>query len=204
MNSLTSGSSPELRVVASTLSANSISTEKRFTSGVVMPAPMRGTSERALMHRGVEALARYSYSHADDSPTPWEESIQAPSSESWREREQRMVATTAVRVLSIDEASNVAWGATAFSASRTLDAHSGVAWSAAGSRNEASLEKMGEGSTISIVRTLARATGPVLEMADALRALRLNQVRVGDGLTLKLDGRTGRHARAFAILTQRF
>src|SRR5215813_791707 len=132
MNSLTSGSSPELRVVASTLSANSISTEKRFTSGVVMPAPMRGTSERALMHRGVEALARYSYSHADDSPTPWEESIQAPSSESWREREQRMVATTAVRVLSIDEASNVAWGATAFSASRTLDAHSGVAWSAAG------------------------------------------------------------------------
>jgi hypothetical protein len=41
-------------------------------------------------------------------------------------------------------------------------------------------------------------------VADGLRALKLNQVRVGDGLVLKLDGRTGRHARCFAILTQRF
>jgi hypothetical protein len=91
----------------------------------------------------------------------------------------------------------------AYSAPRALDAHTGVAWSAPND-SSSSLQSIGETSDLSIVRTLVRVAGPVLEMADGLRALRLNQVRVGDGLVLKLDGRTGRHARCFAILTQRF
>jgi len=115
-------------------------------------------------------------------------------------RELTIAGTTTMRVLATDGVP----GTVAFSASRSSDPHAGVAWGASASRRETSLESMGETSTLSIVRKLAHAASPVLEMADALRAVRLNQVSVGDGLTLKLDGRTGRHARCFAVLTQRF
>ena len=136
----------------------------------------------------------------DQSPTPREEGIQPPSWESRHGLDERFAAGSAtVRVVPTQDAA----GGMAYSAPRALDAHTGVAWSAPND-SSSSLQSIGETSDLSIVRTLVRVAGPVLEMADGLRALRLNQVRVGDGLVLKLDGRTGRHARCFAILTQRF
>jgi len=202
MNSLATTSTPELRIVTTAFAREGGFTEKKFESTISMPAPLRAASSRAFVQRGVEALARYSASRVDESPTPWQEGIRAPSSEDIRDRDQRFVAGAAsVRVIATQEATGA--GAMAFAQGRPLDAHAGTGWSA-DPHSSASLQSIGETSTISIVRTLTRVAGPVLEMADGLRAMRLNQVRVGDGLTLKLDGRTGRHARCFAILTQRF
>jgi hypothetical protein len=161
---------------------------------------MRTGSDRPLIHRSVEALARYSYSRADESPTPWQEGVEPLSWESRHDRDERVAAGSA-RVVAMQDPS----GAMAYSASRTLDAHAGIAWSAPNPHSSsATLQSIGEATNLSIVRTLVRVANPVLEMADGLRALRLNEVRMGDGLVLKIDGRTGRHARCFAILTQRF
>jgi len=191
MNSLATGPTPELRVVASVFSREPASVEKRMQSEIVMPASISGASDRAFVQRGVEALARYSSSHMDENPTPWQEGFQPLS----RDRDTRVVSVAVTMLPTDDAASGV----------HTLETHAGVAWSTPIQRsNEQSLQNIGETSTISIVRVIARAANPVLEMADGLRALRMNQIRVGDGLTLKLDGRTGRHARCFAILTQRF
>lgn len=166
-----------------------------------MPAGMRTGSDRALVHRSVEALARYSYSRVDESPTPWQEGMELPSWESRHDRDERVAAGSAtVRIIDTPDLS----GAMAYSTPRTLDTHAGVAWSAPNPHSSSSLQSIGETSDLSIVRTLFRVASPVLQVADGLRALKLNQVRVGDGLVLKLDGRTGRHARCFAILTQRF
>lgn len=195
MNNLTTASAPELRVVASAMSSHDLD---RSTRAMLASGSVRLSTSRAFVTHGVEALARYSASRADQSPTPWEEGIRSPESMS-RDRDLLTIAgTTSMHVLAADGVP----GSMAFSA-RTIDPH-GVAWSASASRRETSLEAIGETSTLSIVRKLTRVASPVLEMADALRAVRLNQVRVGDDLTLKLDGRTGRHARCFAVLTQRF
>jgi len=193
MNSLSTASAPELRVVASALSSHDFQVTTRT---LATPGGVRLTTSRAFVTRGVEALARYSASRADDSPTPWDEGLRAPESA----RELTIAGTTTMRVLATDGVP----GTVAFAAPRSSDPHAGVAWGASAPRRETSLESIGETSTISVVRSLARVASPVLEMADALRALRLNQISVGDGLTLKLDGRTGRHARCFAVLTQRF
>ena len=204
MNTLATCATPQLRVVASAFSGDGMPLERKFVNAVSMPVsmpvPMHASTSRAFVQRGVEALARYSISHVDESPTPWQEGIRPPSSDDL-DRDQRFVAgAVSVRVVSTPEAS----GQVAFASGRPIDAHAGIGWSAENPRSSASLQSIGESSTISIVRTLTRVAGPMLEVADGLRAMRLNQVRVGDGLTLKLDGRTGRHARCFAILTQRF
>jgi len=196
MNNLTTAAAPELRVVASALSSRDL---QGSTRSMAAAGGVRLSTSRAFVTRGVEALARYSASRADQSPTPWEEGIRSPESMS-RDRDLLTIAgTTSMRVLSTDGIP----GSVAFAAPKTIDSH-GVAWNASASRRETSLESIGETSTLSIVRKLAHVASPVLEMADALRAVRLNQVRVGDDLTLKFDGRTGRHARCFAVLTQRF
>lgn len=201
MNNLSASSTPQLRVVSEAFSHDSVRSERKFSADLSMPTGLHTGSDRAFVQRGVEALARYSYSRVDESPTPWQEGIAPPSSETQRDRDERFAAVSAVRVVGTPDGS----GAMAYSASRTLDAHANVSWSAPNPRsNSSSLTSIGETSDVSIVRTLARVASPVLEMADGLRALKLNQVQVGDGLTLKLDGRTGRHARCFAILTQRF
>jgi hypothetical protein len=200
MNSLSSSATPELRVVSTALARAGAMSQRPFGSELQIPDVTRDASDRAFVQRGMEAFARYSSSHVDQSPTPWEWGS-APSVEEQREREQRTIAVSTTELVVTTDG---AGGAVAFGGPRTLDTHAGVPWSAPGQPTDASLEKMGEASSISIVRTLARVADPVLQMADALRAIRLNQIRVGDGLTLKLDGRTGRHARCFAVLTQRF
>lgn len=196
MNNLTTAAAPELRVVASALSSRDL---ERSTRTMVAPGGVRLATSRAFVTRGVEALARYSASRADQSPTPWEEGIRAPESADRGHDPLTIAGSTSMHVLNTDGVP----GSVSFDALRTIDPHTGT-WSASASRRETSLESIGETSTLSIVRKLAHAASPVLEMADALRAVRLNQVSVGDGLTLKLDGRTGRHARCFAVLTQRF
>ncbi len=199
LNSLAASSTPQLRVVSEAFSRDALA-EKKFASGFSMPSGIRTGSDRPFVHRGVEVLARYSYSRVDQSPTPWQEGTEPLSLESQHDRDERYAAGSAtVRIVTQD-----ASGAVAYSATRTLDAHAGIAWSAPNPHSSSSLQNIGETSSLSIIRTLVRVANPVLEMADGLRALRLNEVRVGDGLILKLDGRTGRHARCFAILTQRF
>jgi hypothetical protein len=193
MNSMTAESTPQLRVVAGVFSHEDLFVERRVRAEIVMPAAMRAASDRAFVQRGVEAIARYSSSHMDDNPTPWQEGFQP------HERDTRLttIATTTVPGTTTE-------GAPPPGAS-TLGAHAGIAWSAPTQVSSAqSIQNIGETTNISIVRTLVHVANPILEMADGLRALHMNQLRVGDGLTLKLDGRTGRHARCFAILTQRF
>lgn len=200
LNNLATSSTPQLRVVSDAFSRDALA-ERKSAPGFSMPAGMRIGSDRALVQRSVEVLARFSYSRVDQSPTPREEGIQPPSWENRHGLDERFAAGSAtVRVVPMQEGS----GAMAYSASRTLDPHAGVAWSAPNAHSSSNLQNIGEASNLSIVRTLFRVASPVLEMADGLRALKLNQVQVGDGLVLKLDGRTGRHARCFAILTQRF
>jgi hypothetical protein len=194
VNSLATGSTPELRVVASAFSREGTSMQPAVRSELVMPASLQSGSDHAFIQRSVEALARYSSSHMDESPTPWQEGFQPLA----HDRDARIISVSMTMVPGATE-QDVMGGV------HTLEAHTGFAWSDPTQHNSAqSLQSIGETSTISIVRTLARVANPVLEMADGLRALRMNQIRVGDGLTLKLDGRTGRHARCFAILTQRF
>jgi hypothetical protein len=151
---------------------------------------MRAESDRAFVQRGVEALARYSSSKMDENPTPWQEGFS-------NEGDRGRVRVVAVTVVPSD--------GTSLPGVTTLEAHEGIVWDAPTQHSSAqTIQSIGETTNISIIRTLVRVANPVLEMADGLRALRMNQIRVGDGLTLKLDGRTGRHARCFAILTQRF
>jgi len=201
MNNMAASSTPQLRVVNDAFSRDVLA-ERKFAPGFSMPAGMHTSSDRAFVHRSVEVLARYSFSRVDDSPTPLQEGIGSSSWESRHDRDERVAAGSAtVRVVAMQDPS----GAMAYSASRTLDDHAGIAWSAPNPHSSsAALQSIGETTNLSIVRTLVRVANPVLEMADGLRALRLNEVRMGDGLVLKIDGRTGRHARCFAILTQRF
>src|SRR5262245_48599212 len=111
MNSLATTSIPQLRVVSTAFARDAVFTEKKFVNAVSMPAPLSAASSRAFVQRGVEALARYSYSRADESPTPWQEGIGAPSSERARDRDERVIAgAVSVRGISTQEAS----GAVAF------------------------------------------------------------------------------------------
>ena len=199
---MSSGSVPELRVVSAAFDPTTLEGDRERIAGR-MPRPISGGGSRPLVRRGMEALARYSIYRADESPTPWEDGIAPPSGEYAVGSDWRPAAGMRESELSSHD---VASSAVAFSSALARDSRATVSWSGPTSHADrtASLISAGDGSPSSLVRSLSRLATPVLEMADALRAVHLNQVRLADDLTLKLNGRTGRHARCFAILTHRF
>src|SRR5262249_55458651 len=119
MNNLTTASAPELRVVASALSARDLGTPTRT---LAVPGAMRLAPARAFVNRGMEALARYSASRVDQSPTPWDDGIHVPEAD----RPIILEGTATMRVLATDEVP----GSAAYGASRTIDPHAGMTWSA--------------------------------------------------------------------------
>lgn len=195
---MTSGATPQLRIVDQAIASPSLE-EARAAWNAALPQARAGVTMSRL-GRGMEVLARYSSYRADDSPTPWEEGLPRPLAD---RREEKLLAVghTRERDLGVAEASD---GALAFSSALARDPREGVAWSGPVRSEERSVLAEMDGSTSSLVRSVARVATPILQIADALRAVRLNQVRLSDDLTLKLNGRTGRHARCFAILTHRF
>jgi len=195
---MTSGTTPQLRIVDQAIASPSLE-GARAAWNATLPLARAGVTTSRL-GRGMEVLARYSLYRADDSPTPWEEGLPSPLADR-REDKVLSVGHTRERDLGVAEASD---GALAFSSALARDPRAGVAWSGPVRSEERSVLADMDGSSSSLVRSVARVATPILEVADALRAVRLNQVRLSDDLTLKLNGRTGRHARCFAILTHRF
>jgi hypothetical protein len=164
--------------------------------------PRTGIASLPIVGRGMQALARYSFYRVDESPTPWEEGIPSPLGDDARAGKLRSAGSSRDAGLSMGEPSE---GGLSFSASTASAPREGVSWSGPSRTDEThSLLAQVDGSSSSLLRSIARVATPILEVADALRAVRLNQVRLSDDLTLKLNGRTGRHARCFAILTHRF
>lgn len=197
---MTPSSTPQLRVVDQALVSRSLEGVKPAWNAA-LPRPATGLSASHPLRRGMEALARYSSYRVDDSPTPWEEGLPTPMGDLARSGKLRSAGYARDTDLS---AGDPAEGALSFSSSLAREPRAGVSWSGPGRSEARSLVADMDGSSSSLVRSVARVATPILEIADALRAVRLNQIRLSDDLTLKLNGRTGRHARCFAILTHRF
>lgn len=196
---MTSGATPQLRIVDRTIVSPPLEGSRAALNASFTLARAGGSTSR--LGRGMEVLARYSSYRADDSPTPWEEGLPRPSDEA-HDRLRAFAHTRAVEHAVADEADA---SGLAFSSALARDPREGVAWSGPVRADETrSLINDLDGSSSSLVRSVARVATPILEVADALRAVRLNQIRLSDDLTLKLNGRTGRHARCFAIVTHHF
>ena len=196
---MTSGATPQLRVVDQALISRSLEGAKAAWNAT-LPRTTPGLSAPLPLRRGMEALARYSSYRVDDSPTPWEEGLPTPLGELAREKLRSAGHSHDAGIASGDPAE----AALSFTSSLAREPRTGVAWSGPGRSEARSLVDDMDGSSSSLVRSVARVATPILEVADALRAVRLNQIQLSDDLTLKLNGRTGRHARCFAILTHRF
>src|SRR5262245_30850609 len=70
VNSLAQGATPQLRIVAESFSVGGPAREGRIVNSLALQGMNRSAT---TFSKGMEAIARYSFSRVDESPTPWQE-----------------------------------------------------------------------------------------------------------------------------------